>query len=163
MIYLHREGIVHRDLRLNNILYDGKKVKIDDFQKAIELKPYRFLNDITGNPNYVAPEILKGKYNHSIDVWALGVILYHMVFHKYPFIGKNTEDTVNKIQNPEFYPDFSFNSKLMTTDSRDVLNQSGRVGEEESQHEEFDHQNQPPQCDRHELFKRRLISFPNRK
>lgn len=118
VIYLHREGIVHRDLRLNNILFDGKKVKIDDFQKAIDLGPYSYLNEVTGNPYYVAPEILKGRYNHTIDVWALGVILYHMVFMRYPFIGKNTEETVNKIQNPEFFPDYNFNSKLMTTDCK---------------------------------------------
>jgi calcium-dependent protein kinase len=99
-------------------LFDGKKVKIDDFQKAIELGPYRYLDEVTGNPYYVAPEILKGRYNHTIDVWALGVILYHMVFMRYPFIGKNTEDTVNRIQNPEFFPDYSFNSKLMTTDCK---------------------------------------------
>jgi calcium-dependent protein kinase len=118
VIYLHRENIVHRDLRLNNILFDGKKVKIDDFQKAKELKPFRYLSEITGNPFYVAPEILNGKYNQSIDVWALGVILYHMVFLKYPFAGKNTEDTVNKIQNQDFYPDYNFNSKTMTVDSK---------------------------------------------
>ena len=118
VIYLHRENILHRDLRLNNILYDGKKVKIDDFQKAVELKPYRYLNEITGNPFYVAPEILNGKYNHSIDVWALGIILYHMVFLRYPFAGKNTEDTVNKIQNPGYYPNYNFNSRMMTTERK---------------------------------------------
>jgi len=124
VIYLHRENIVHRDLRLNNILFDGKKVKIDDFQKAKELKPFRYLNEISGNPFYVAPEILSGKYNQAIDVWALGVILYHMVFHKYPFVGKNTEDTVNKIQNPDFLPDYSFNPHLVTADSRSGRNRS---------------------------------------
>ena len=118
VIYLHREGIIHRDLRLNNILFDGKKVKIDDFQKAIQLGKFRFLNEVTGNPFYVAPEILKGRYNHSIDVWALGIILYHMVFLRYPFIGKNTEETVTMIQNPEFFPDYSFNSQMVNANSK---------------------------------------------
>lgn len=118
VIYLHKEGIIHRDLRLNNILFDGKRVKIDDFQKAKPLEKGKKLKEITGNPFYVAPEILKGKYGHKIDVWALGVILYTMVFANYPFYGQSTEETIGNIQRLDFVPNYQFNSRRTTIKSK---------------------------------------------
>lgn len=116
--YLHKEDIVHRDLRLNNILFDGKKVKIDDFQKSKVLVKGKKLKEVTGNPFYVAPEILNGKYGHKVDVWALGVILYSMVFGRYPFYGNNTEETIACIQNKEFVPEYDFDHHGVTINSK---------------------------------------------
>lgn len=119
VIYLHKENYIHRDIRLDNILFDGKRIKIDDFQKASKLKKGRKLKEITGNPYYVAPEILKGKYGHEIDVWALGVILYTMVFNKFPFTGETTNDTIQMIQDPKHEPNYFYSehgsSKKMNT------------------------------------------------
>ena len=119
--YMHNEGIVHRDLRLSNILFDGKRVKLDDFQKAVQLSAGKKLKEVTGNPFYVAPEILKGKYDHRIDIWALGVILYTLVFNKYPFYGSNTEETIDNIQNNDFEPEYDFSSANMSLKSKIML------------------------------------------
>lgn len=108
VIYMHHHNYIHRDLRLDNILFDGKRIKIDDFQKATKLKPGKKLKEITGNPYYVAPEIIKGKYGHGVDVWALGVILYTMVFNKFPFTGDSTDETIEMIRNPHQSPNYDF-------------------------------------------------------
>ena len=67
---------------------------------------------ICGTPNYIAPEILDGKYNggHSfeVDIWSIGVIMYTMLFGKPPFETKNIKLTYNKIRTINY----SFNNKI---------------------------------------------------
>ncbi|UYV65089.1 DDX56 [Cordylochernes scorpioides] len=80
--YLHSNNIVHRDIKLENILVNNlDEVKICDFGLAIDKKrnkgPYdRFV----GNLTHAAPEVLFGEisYDTSVDLWALGIILSRM-------------------------------------------------------------------------------------
>ena len=76
--YLHDSGIMHRDLKLQNLLLDENGyLKIVDFGVAQVLRHNQVSYQVAGTPAYFAPEILKGEgYNMAADWWAVGIILY---------------------------------------------------------------------------------------
>eukprot|EP00826_Nyctotherus_ovalis_P034338 TRINITY_DN2841_c0_g2_i1.p1 TRINITY_DN2841_c0_g2~~TRINITY_DN2841_c0_g2_i1.p1 ORF type:complete len:390 (+),score=90.65 TRINITY_DN2841_c0_g2_i1:111-1280(+) len=90
--YCHQKGVVHRDLKLENILLDeDKNVRIIDFGFSVMVNPKAKLKVFCGTPSYMAPEIIAKKEYHGApaDVWSLGVILYAMLAGKFPFKGGN--------------------------------------------------------------------------
>ena len=84
--YLHKEGIVHRDIKLDNILCDltTKKIKIVDFGLSRQFR-HRDLWTNTGTLFYRAPEMFAGGYRETVDVWAAGIVLYKLVAGVTPF------------------------------------------------------------------------------
>lgn len=87
--YLHGKGIIYRDLKLENIIYNGYEVKIMDFSLAKKIKKSQKLSEGVGIPYYVSPEMIKNKYGLKSDIWSLGVIIYMLLTGKAPFNGKN--------------------------------------------------------------------------
>lgn len=89
LTYLHDCGIVHRDLKPANIFYEDGYVKIGDYglSKAIGDAPHSGQTITVGTVHYMAPEIGSGNYDRSIDIYALGVILYEMLTGKVPYAG----------------------------------------------------------------------------
>lgn len=135
--FLHSKRIVHRDIKPGNVFLSSIDaysvsncdldevcekevdffdtcVKIGDFGLAKKLSDSERCRSICGTPNYIAPEILsckhtKKRYSFEVDIWALGVLLFAMVFKTPPFETKDRKLTFRRIKNCEYsFPEKPF-------------------------------------------------------
>ena len=120
--YCHEKGIVHRDMKLENILFatesEDSPIKIIDFGLSVllgkketknenetaDLKKYGFKRMTTkvGTIYYMSPEVIKGNYDEKCDIWACGVILYTLLSGYPPFNGQTDKDIYNMISKMNF-------------------------------------------------------------
>jgi len=102
--YLHKRGIVHRDLKLENLLlkkHSSLEIKLADFGLS-KVYTGEALQTACGTPYYVAPEILQGEgYDHKIDTWAAGVLLYVLLSGRLPFSGDSDVELFRAILETE--------------------------------------------------------------
>ena len=105
--YIHKRKIVHRDIKLDNVLIDlTNTVKICDFGVCRILQPGDIMYEHCGTPAYIAPEIFKdeGYEGFSCDVWSAGVTLYYMLAGVQPFKANKIEDLKEVILKGEYDP-----------------------------------------------------------
>lgn len=116
--YLHMHDIIHRDLKCENVMIDGgKNVRLIDLN--FSCPNYDSHTTLCGSPGYIAPEIIEEKkYNNSIDIWSLGVIIYAITFGKLPFENKNYSVLFKLITtvNPSFP-----NNPIVSSDLVDLI------------------------------------------
>ncbi|KAJ0175904.1 hypothetical protein K1T71_008078 [Dendrolimus kikuchii] len=90
--YLHAEGIIYRDLKLENLLLDKDgHIKIADFGLCkVDITYGRTTKTFCGTPEYLAPEVLEDTdYGPAVDWWGTGVVLYEMACGRLPFYNRD--------------------------------------------------------------------------
>ncbi|VDL76811.1 unnamed protein product [Nippostrongylus brasiliensis] len=99
--YLHDKKVIHRDLKLGNLFLNGElQIKIGDFGLAttVDMEGER-KKTLCGTPNYIAPEVLDKKgHSFEVDIWAIGCILYTLLFGRPPFETKSLKETYSRIK-----------------------------------------------------------------
>ena len=113
LAYLHSNNIIHRDLKLENILINDIEksyatnedlflLKIIDFGTAKIFDKNKYPRAIVGSIYYIAPEVLLKKYGKECDMWSAGVILYMFIVGHAPFDGKTNREIMDKIKLGKF-------------------------------------------------------------
>lgn len=98
--YLHSHRVIHRDMKPQNVLVGaGGRVKLCDFGFARAMSTNTMvLTSIKGTPLYMAPELVQEQpYDHSADLWSLGVILYELVVGQPPFYTNSIYSLIHHI------------------------------------------------------------------
>ena len=96
--YLHGAGVVHRDLKPHNIFFEEGIVKIGDYSLSKGMTAsHRSGHTMTvGTVHYMAPEIGEGRYDKTVDIYALGVILHEMLTGSPPYQGESMGEVLMK-------------------------------------------------------------------
>ena len=110
--YSHLQGVTHRDLKLENIMFENlsedAQIKIIDWGLS-KMELNSLSSTVTGTPQFIAPEVFTGSYNSRCDVWSIGVITYVIIAWKYPYKGSTVKDYLASLQVDKIsydYPNF---------------------------------------------------------
>ncbi|XP_053576585.1 serine/threonine-protein kinase 33 [Bombina bombina] len=109
--YLHKKDIVHRDLKLENILVKSDEqtneeetklnIKVTDFGLAVQkggVGIENMLQSTCGTPIYMAPEVINAHdYSRQCDIWSIGVIMYMLLCGEAPFMGSSEDKLFESI------------------------------------------------------------------
>ena len=123
--YIHSKKIIHRDLKLDNILVTYKtkedklndnllksQIKIIDFGLAIQLGTKGFAETVIGTPLFMDPKMLEGidlfrgkkkiPYDEKVDIWSLGAIFYQMLTGQQLYDANNLDELKHKVQSGDY-------------------------------------------------------------
>ncbi|KAF4668452.1 hypothetical protein FOL46_001949 [Perkinsus olseni] len=122
--YCHKNNIVHRDLKPENFLFLNKTkdspLKIIDFGLASKFGEDARLKTKAGTPYYVSPQVLRGEYNESCDLWSCGVIMYILLCGYPPFHGDTDAEILARVKAGKYsFPDEDW--KNVSTDAKDLI------------------------------------------
>ena len=126
--YCHKMNIIHRDIKPENIMiYNREKngclqVKLIDFGTAKMFEKGHQENKYVGSSYYMAPEIIKRKYDEKCDLWSIGVILYILLTGRPPFDGNDDEEILDNVKKGVFDKS-SYPYPLLSDNSKDLIDQ----------------------------------------
>lgn len=95
MIYCHKKGVVHRDIKLENLLFTSKDeseriIKLTDFGLSRQLTPWSTASEICGTLTYMAPEVLMEiPYSFACDFWSIGIVMFILLTGLAPFYNED--------------------------------------------------------------------------
>lgn len=114
---LHKNNIIHRDIKIQNILVDDNfNIILGDLGIAKILPKYQInTNTQVGTPYYLSPELVNGdKYSKNTDIWSLGIVLYELIYNKYPHTARNLPYLMRKIKMDDInFPQNDISFKLI--------------------------------------------------
>ena len=118
--YLHKKGIIYRDLTPENILMDENGyLKLADFGMAKKLKENEKTLSFCGTPEYLAPEIITMEgHDKTVDWWSFGILLFEMLYGKSPFYMEN----INKMYDLIKTSPVKFPKKInLSEEAKDII------------------------------------------
>ena len=125
--YCHRNHVIHRDIKPENIMITKREknnclqVKLIDFGTAKMFEKGQSENRYVGSSYYMAPEVLKRKYDEKCDLWSIGVILYILLTGRPPFDG-NDDDEILKNVEIGVYDKTSYPYPSLSSYAKDLIN-----------------------------------------
>lgn len=87
--YMHSNNIVHRDVKLENIMTNQSRTHWSLVDFGLATKTDKKISELAGTGLYMSPEVVKGSYGKESDLWSLGVVIYKILTGNFPFEGKN--------------------------------------------------------------------------
>lgn len=111
--YLQKKSIIHRDIKPGNIMINKNGyLKLIDFGTSKVVQDYT--STVLGTPEYIAPEVLKGKgYSLSCDFWSVGILAYEIFYGKCPF-GSNCGNDILSIYKSILYDEAKYSNSPST-------------------------------------------------
>ena len=107
--HCHDNGVIHRDIKLENFVRQGDKIKLLDFGWSTEFTKGELFETLAGTLDYLSTELITGRrYTEKVDIWCLGVMLYELIEGKTPF---ENEDMITTKLNIK-YICYSFTDKF---------------------------------------------------
>ncbi len=100
--YLHMRNICHRDLKLENFIFENSRpdaeIKLIDFGLSKVYSEGSAMKNVLGTSYYVAPEVLKGSYGIECDLWGIGVLSFMLLSGQAPFGGETDADILKLVK-----------------------------------------------------------------
>ena len=124
--YCHKMNIIHRDLKPENIMITNREkngclqVKLIDFGTAKIFEKGHQENKYVGSSYYMAPEIIKRKYDEKCDLWSIGVIMYILLTGRPPFDGNDDDEILENVKKGVFDKS-SYPYPLLSSQSKDLI------------------------------------------
>ncbi|KAH0794816.1 STE family protein kinase [Histomonas meleagridis] len=106
LVYLHKQNVIHRDIKAANVLFQGGIAKLADFGLALDLNDYgHTLRECAGSPYWMAPEVINNDpVNQKSDIWSVGATTYELLKGYPPFFEMAPVPAMFQIAGPRPMP-----------------------------------------------------------